>query len=131
MGGFDPKCYKLHYDTSAVKLSEIMSSIERLGNIVIYERSLYIFLQNGKTQSDLKKALPQNISENVYCELVTPGSCVEQKNFLQIWFKEQYESAFLEYVTTEKQDQLQKIVKNAQMANQRITERINNREEAK
>lgn len=131
MGVFDPKCYKLHYDTSAIKLSEVMSSIESLGNIVIYERSLYIFLQNGKTQSDIKRALPQSISENVYCELVTPESCVEQKNFLQIWFKEQYESAFLEYVTIEKQEQLQKIVKNTQMANQRITERINNREEAK
>jgi len=131
MGAFDPKCYKLHYDTSAIKLSEVMSSIESLGSIVIYERSLYIFLQNGKTQSDIRRALPQSVSENVYCELVAPESCVEQKNFLQIWFKEQYESAFLEYVTTEKQDQLKKIVKNTQKANQRITERINNREEAK
>lgn len=130
MGVFDPKCYKLHYDDNAVKLSTMLDCLAGMGSVIIYERELYIFLQNGLSQTDIKKALPEEVAENVYCQQMKAEHCMEQSNFVHMWFKEQYEKAFFEYVQKEKSGELQKIIDNVNKAKERIKQRIEEGKEA-
>ena len=55
---------------------------------------------------------------------------MEQSNFVHMWFKEQYEKAFLEYVQKEKAGELQKIIDNVHKAKEKIKQRIEEGKEA-
>lgn len=126
---FDPLCYKLHYDRGAVKISEILTAVNGLGNFVIHDGEMYVFMKNGKNKQDLNKKFPKQIAGDVYCERIYPEQCIQQDNFLSIWFREQYEAAFLEFVKTERREQLNKAVQNIERAKERIRERIQNEKE--
>ena len=68
--------------------------------------------------------LSKKITNEFFCEEVKLESCVGQSDFVSVFFKENYENAFAEYINQEKQKELLKIEENIRRANERLNERI-------
>ena len=68
--------------------------------------------------------LSKKITNEFFCEEVKLESCVGQSDIVSVFFRENYENAFAEYINQEKQKELLKIEENIRKANDRLNERI-------
>lgn len=78
----------------------------------------------GIFQKRSNRFVIKKITNEFFCEEVKPESCVEQSDLISVFFKENYENAFAEYINQEKQKELLKIEENIRKANERLNERI-------
>ena len=68
--------------------------------------------------------ISKKITNEFFCEEVKPESSVGQSDIASVFFRENYENAFAEYINQEKQKELLKIEENIRKANERLNERI-------
>ena len=83
-----------------------------------------VYLRWGYFKKDLTDLLSKKITNEFFCEEVKLESCVGQSDIVSVFFKENYENAFMEYINQEKQKELLKIEENIRRANERLNERI-------
>lgn len=121
---FHPECYKIHLDISTVNINNLINELSKMSNIIFDGVTPVVFLRCGYTKKDLTKMLSKKITDEYFCEEVKTKSCVGQTDFVSVFFKENYENAFAEYINQEKQKELLKIEENIRRANERLNERI-------
>ena len=92
---------------------------------MIFDGSIpVIYLRWGYFKKDLTDLLSKKITNEFFCEEVKLESCIGQSDLVSVFFKENYENAFMEYINQEKQKELLKIEENIRRANERLNERI-------
>lgn len=122
--GFHPECYKIHLDISTVNINNLIEELSKISNMIFDGLIPVVFLRYGYTKKDLTKMLSKKITDEYFCEEVKPEVCVDQNDVVSVFFKENYENAFAEYINQERQKELLKIEENIRKANERLSERI-------
>lgn len=122
--GFYPQCYKIHLDISTVNVNNLIEELSKMSNMIFDGLVPVVYLQWGYFKKDLTDLLSKKITSEFFCEEVKPESCVGQSDLVSVFFKENYENAFAEYINQEKQKELLKIEENIRGANERLNERI-------
>ena len=122
--GFYPQCYKIHLDISMVNVNDLIEELSKISNMIFDRLIPIVYLRWGYFKKDLTDLLSKKITNEFFCEEVKPESCVEQSDLISVFFKENYENAFAEYINQEKQKELLKIEENIRKANERLNERI-------
>ena len=122
--GFQPQCYKIHLDISTVNVNNLIEELSKISNMIFDGSIPVVYLRWGYFKKDLTDLLSKKITNEFFCEEVKPESCVEQSDLISVFFKENYENAFAEYINQEKQKELLKIEENIRKANERLNERI-------
>lgn len=121
---FHPECYKIHLDISTVNINNLINELSKMSNIIFDGSIPVAFLQYGYIKKDLTKMLSKKITPEFYCEEVKLESCIDQNDAISVFFKENYENAFAEYINRERQTVLLEIEDNIRKANDRLNERI-------
>lgn len=121
---FHPECYKIHLDISTVNINNLINELSKISNIIFDGVTPVVFLRCGYTKKDLTKMLSKKITDEYFCEEVKTKSCVDQNDAISVFFKENYENAFAEYINRERQTVLLEIEDNIRKANERLNERI-------
>lgn len=121
---FHPECYKIHLDISTVNINNLINELSKMSNIIFDGSIPVAFLQYGYIKKDLTKMLSKKITLEFYCEEVKLESCIDQNDAISVFFKENYENAFAEYINRERQTVLLEIEDNIRKANDRLNERI-------
>ena len=121
---FHPQCYKIHLDISTVNVNDLIEELSKISNMIFDGLVPVVYLRWGYFKKDLTDLLSKKITNEFFCEEVKPESCVEQSDLISVFFKENYENAFAEYINQEKQKELLKIEENIRKANDRLNERI-------
>lgn len=121
---FHPECYKIHLDISTINLNKLIDELSKISNMIFDGVIPVVYLRWGYFKEDLTDLLSKKITKEFFCEEVKIKSCVGQSNLISVFFKENYENAFVEYVNQEKQKELLKIEENIRRANERLDERI-------
>ena len=121
---FHPQCYKIHLDISTVNVNNLIEELSKISNMIFDGLIHVVYLRWGYYKKDLTDLLSKKITNEFFCEEVKPESCVEQSDLISVFFKENYENAFAEYINQEKQKELLKIEENIRKANERLNERI-------
>ena len=122
--GFYPQCYKIHLDISTVNVNNLIEELSKMSNMIFDGLVPVVYVQWGYFKKDLTDLLSKKITSEFFCEEVKPESCVGQSDLVSVFFKENYENAFAEYINQEKQKELLKIEENIRGANERLNERI-------
>ena len=122
--GFQPQCYKIHLDISTVNINNLIEELSKISNMVFDGAIPVVYLRWGYAKKDLTNLLSEKITKEFFCEEVKLESCVGQSDLVSVFFKENYENAFAEYINQEKQKELLKIEENIRRANERLNERI-------
>ena len=121
---FCSQCYKIHLDISTVNVNDLIEELSKISNMIFDGLIPIVYLRWGYFKKDLTDLLSKKITNEFFCEEVKPESCVEQSDLISVFFKENYENAFAEYINQEKQKELLKIEENIRKANERLNERI-------
>ena len=121
---FQPQCYRIHLDISMVNVNNLIEELSKISNMIFDGLVPVVYLRWGYFKKDLIDLLSKKITNEFFCEEVKPESCVEQSDLISVFFKENYENAFAEYINQEKQKELRKIEENIRRANERLNERI-------
>lgn len=121
---FCSQCYKIHLDISTVNVNNLIEELSKISNMIFDGLIPIVYLRWGYFKKDLTDLLSKKITNEFFCEEVKPESCVEQSDLISVFFKENYENAFAEYINQEKQKELLKIEENIRKANERLNERI-------
>ena len=121
---FCSQCYKIHLDISTVNINDLIEELSKISNMIFDGLIPIVYLRWGYFKKDLTDLLSKKITNEFFCEEVKPESCVEQSDLISVFFKENYENAFAEYINQEKQKELLKIEENIRKANERLNERI-------
>ena len=121
---FCSQCYKIHLDISTVNVNNLIEELSKISNMIFDGLIPIVYLRWGYFKKDLIDLLSKKITNEFFCEEVKPESCVEQSDLISVFFKENYENAFAEYINQEKQKELLKIEENIRKANERLNERI-------
>ena len=121
---FHPQCYKIHLDISTVNVNNLIEELSKISNMIFDGLIPIVYLRWGYFKKDLTDLLSKKITNEFFCEEVKLESCVGQSDFVSVFFKENYENAFAEYINQEKQKELLKIEENIRKANERLNERI-------
>ena len=121
---FCSQCYKIHLDISTVNVNNLIEELSKIPNMIFDGLIPIVYLRWGYFKKDLTDLLSKKITNEFFCEEVKPESCVEQSDLISVFFKENYENAFAEYINQEKQKELLKIEENIRKANERLNERI-------
>ena len=122
--GFYPQCYKIHLDISTVNVNDLIEELSKISNMIFDGLIPVVYLRWGYFKKDLTDLLSKKITNEFFCEEVKLESCVGQSDLISVFFKENYENAFAEYINQEKQKELLKIEENIRRANERLNERI-------
>ena len=122
--GFYPQCYRIHLAISTVNVNNLIEELSKISNMIFDGLIPIVYLRWGYFKKDLTDLLSKKITNEFFCEEVKPESCVEQSDLISVFFKENYENAFAEYINQEKQKELLKIEENIRKANERLNERI-------
>lgn len=123
-GNFYPQCYKIHLDILAVNVNNLIEELSKISNMIFDGLTPVVYLRWGYSKKDLTKLLSEKITNEFFCEEVKLESCVDRSDIVSVFFKENYENAFAEYINQEKQKELLKIEENIRRANERLNERI-------
>ena len=121
---FCSQCYKIYLDISTVNVNNLIEELSKISNMIFDGLIPIVYLRWGYFKKDLTDLLSKKITNEFFCEEVKPESCVEQSDLISVFFKENYENAFAEYINQEKQKELLKIEENIRKANERLNERI-------
>lgn len=121
---FQPQCYKIHLDISTINVNNLIEELSKISNIIFDGLIPVVYLRWGYFKKDLTDLLSKKITNEFFCEEVKSESCVGQLDLVSVFFKENYENAFVEYINQEKQKELLKIEENIRKANERLNERI-------
>lgn len=121
---FRLECYKIHLDISTINLNNLIDELSKISNMIFDGLIPVVYLRWGYFKKDLNDLLSKKITKEFFCEEVKIESCVGQSNLISVFFKENYENAFAEYINQEKQKELLKIEENIRRANERLNERI-------
>ena len=121
---FHPQCYKIHLDISTVNVNDLIEELSKISNMIFDGLVPVVYLRWGYFKKDLTDLLSKKITKEFFCEEVKLESCVGQSDLISVFFKENYENAFAEYINQEKQKELLKIEENIRRANERLNERI-------
>lgn len=121
---FYPECYRIHLDISTININNLINELSKISNIIFDGVTPVVYLRWGYFKKDLTDLLSKKITKEFFCEEVKPESCVGQSDIVSVFFKENYENAFAEYINQEKQKELLKIEENIRKANERLNERI-------
>lgn len=121
---FKPHCYQLHYETSLCKPSLIFSEVEKIGTLIWDNGKFFVFLRYNKSKSDLLKILKKVGISEVFCEEIFAENQTKQNTFFEVWYKNVYESEFVDFINNEMTEKLNKISKNVKKANDLIDERL-------
>ena len=122
--GFYPQCYRIHLDISTVNVNNLIEELSKISNMIFDGLIPIVYLRWGYFKKDLTDLLSKKITNEFFCEEVKLESCVGQSDLVSVFFKENYENAFAEYINQEKQKELLKIEENIRRANERLNERI-------
>lgn len=122
--GFYPQCYKIHLDISMVNVNDLIEELSKISNMIFDGLIPVVYLRWGYFKKDLTDLLSKKITNEFFCEEVKLESCIGQSDLISVFFKENYENAFAEYINQEKQKELLKIEENIRRANERLNERI-------
>lgn len=123
-GNFQSQCYKIHLDISTVNVNNLIEELSKISNMIFDGIIPVVYLRWGYFKKDLADLLSKKITKEFFCEEVKPESCVGQSDIVSVFFRENYENAFAEYINQEKQKELLKIEENIRKANERLNERI-------
>ena len=104
--GFYPQCYKIHLDISTVNVNDLIEELSKISNMIFDGLIPVVYLRWGYFKKDLTDLLSKKITNEFFCEEVKIESCVEQSDIISVFFKENYENAFAEYINQEKQKEL-------------------------
>ena len=121
---FQPQCYRIHLDISTVNVNNLIGALSKISNMIFDGLIPVVYLRWGYFKKDLTDLLSKKITNEFFCEEVKRESCVGQSDLVSVFFKENYENAFVEYINQEKQKELLKIEENIRKANERLNERI-------
>ena len=121
---FYPQCYKIHLDISMVNVNNLIKELSKISNMIFDGFVPVVYLRWGYFKKDLTDLLSKKITNEFFCEEIKLESCVGQSDLVSVFFKENYENAFAEYINQEKQKELLKIEENIRRANERLNERI-------
>ncbi len=121
---FHPQCYRIHLDISTVNVNDLIEELSKISNIIFDGLVPVVYLRWGYFKKNLTDLLSEKITNEFFCEEVKLESCVGQSDLVSVFFKENYENAFAEYINQEKQKELLKIEENIRKANERLNERI-------
>ena len=121
---FHPQCYKIHIDISTVTVNDLIEELSKISNMIFDGLIPVVYLRWGYFKKDLTDLLSKKITNEFFCEEVKLESCIGQSDLVSVFFKENYENAFAEYINQEKQKELLKIEENIRRANERLNERI-------
>ena len=121
---FYPQCYKIHLDISTINVNNLIEELSKISNIIFDGLIPVVYLRWGYFKKDLTDLLSKKITNEFFCEEVKPESCVSQFDLVSVFFKENYENAFAEYIDQKKQKELLKIEENIRKANERLNERL-------
>ena len=121
---FYPQCYRIHLDISMVNVNDLIEELSKISNMIFDGLIPVVYLRWGYFKKDLTDLLSKKITNEFFCEEVKLESCVGQSDLVSVFFKENYENAFAEYINQEKQKELLKIEENIRRANERLNERI-------
>ena len=121
---FQPQCYKIHLDISTVNVNNLIEELSKISNMIFDGSIPIVYLRWGYFKKDLTDLLSEKITNEFFCEEVKLESCVGQSDLVSVFFKENYENAFVEYINQAKQKELLKIEENIRRANERLNERI-------
>ena len=121
---FQPQCYKIHLDISTINVNNLIEELSKMSNMIFDGAIPVVYLRLGYFKKDLTDLLSKKITKEFFCEEVKLESCVGQSDLISVFFKENYENAFMEYINQEKQKELLKIEENIRRANERLNERI-------
>lgn len=122
--GFRPQCYKIRLDISTVNINNLIEELSKISNMIFDGLIPVVYLRWGYFKKDLTDLLSKKITKEFFCEEVKYESCVVHYDLVSVFFKENYENAFAEYINQEKQKELLKIEDNIRRANERLNERI-------
>lgn len=121
---FCPQCYKIHLDISTVNVNNLIEELSKISNMIFDGLIPVVYLRWGFFKKDLTDLLSKKITKEFFCEEVKLESCVGQSDIVSVFFMENYENVFAEYINQEKQKELLKIEENIRKANERLNERI-------
>lgn len=121
---FHPECYRIYLDVSTINMNTFIEELSKISNITFDGTAPVAFLQVGYTKKDLQKMLSKKITSEFFCEKIEPETCVDQNSAISVFFKENYERNFAEYINRAMKETLSKIDDNIQKANARLDERI-------
>lgn len=121
---FQPQCYKIHLDISTINVNNLIEELSKISNMIFDGLIPVVYLRWGYSKKDLTNLLSKKITKEFFCEEVKLEFCVGQSDLVSVFFKENYENAFAEYINQEKQKELLKIEENIRKANERLNERI-------
>ena len=121
---FHSQCYRIHLDISTVNVNDLIEELSKISNMIFDGLIPVVYLRWGYFKKDLTDLLSKKITKEFFCEEVKLESCVGQSDIVSVFFKENYENAFAEYINQEKQKELLKIEENIRKANERLNERI-------
>lgn len=121
---FYPQCYKIHLDISTINANNLIEELSKISNMIFDGATPVVYLRWGYVKKDLTNLLSERVTKEFFCEEVKLESCVGQTDLVSVFFKENYENAFAEYINQEKQKELLKIEENIRRANERLNERI-------
>lgn len=121
---FYPECYRIHLDISTININNLINELSKISNIIFDGVMPVAFLRYGYTKKDLTKMLSKKITLEFYCEEIKPEQCQGQNSIVSVFFKEQYENAFAQYIEDMKQNTLEKIEENIKKADELRKARI-------
>ena len=104
--GFYPQCYEIHLDISTVNVNNLIEELSKISNMIFDGLIPVVYLRWGYFKKDLTDLLSKKITNEFFCEEVKLESCVGQSDLVSVFFKENYENAFVEYINQEKQKEL-------------------------
>ena len=103
---FYPQCFRIYLDISTINVNNLINELSKMSNIIFSGVTIICFLNNGFVKKDLTNILAKKITPEFYCEEIKPEQCTNQSDIVSVFFKENYERNFAEYIEVKKRKEL-------------------------
>lgn len=110
------KCYKICLDIHSIDLNILFDTISKIGDIIFFEGSPYVWLDYTIEKTSLMKKLKKLQISEFYCQDIEITDVQNTNNFLSIWFLEHYSEYQKSVLETQEQDKLKEMLSNIEKA---------------
>lgn len=116
--------FKIYLDIEAVDLKAVLDKLKKLGDFILVNGILYIWLDDGREKKNLSSALKRAGVSEFYLKEITEDSVEQESGFPFAWAREHLNEEVTKSFEERHQEELQKMLDNVKKASDFLDERI-------
>lgn len=116
--------FKIYLDIEAVDLKAVLDKLKKLGDFILVNGILYIWLEEGREKKSLSSALKRAGVTEFYLQEITEDNVEQESGFPFAWAREHLNEEVTKSFEEKHQEELQKMLDNVKKVSDLLDERI-------